>query len=81
MQPCKTGDQLYSDASPYSECSLVYCFVCLDLIKLTDVNRLAVSQGVHSWRSYKCLERSSNRFIVDHLFLPSSASSLIGNFV
>ena len=22
MQPCKTGDQLYSDASPYSECSL-----------------------------------------------------------
>ena len=23
MQPCKTGDQPYSDASPYSECSLV----------------------------------------------------------
>ena len=22
MQPCKTGDQPYSDASPYSECSL-----------------------------------------------------------
>ena len=22
MQPCKTGDQLYSDASPYSKCSL-----------------------------------------------------------
>ena len=22
MQPCKTGDQQYSDASPYSECSL-----------------------------------------------------------
>ena len=22
MQPCNTGDQLYSDASPYSECSL-----------------------------------------------------------
>ena len=22
MQPCKTGDQTYSDASPYSECSL-----------------------------------------------------------
>ena len=25
MQPCKTGDQLYSDASPYSECSLDRC--------------------------------------------------------
>ena len=24
MQPCKTGDQLYSDASPNSEYSLVY---------------------------------------------------------
>ena len=23
MQPCKTGDQLYSDASPNGECSLV----------------------------------------------------------
>ena len=23
MQPCKTGDQLYSDASPDGECSLV----------------------------------------------------------
>ena len=23
MQPCKTGDQTYSDASPNSECSLV----------------------------------------------------------
>ena len=23
MQPCKTGDQPYSDASPYSECSLM----------------------------------------------------------
>ena len=22
MQPCKTGDQLHSDASPYGECSL-----------------------------------------------------------
>ena len=22
MQPCKTGDQLYSDASPNNECSL-----------------------------------------------------------
>ena len=22
MQPCKTGDQPYSNASPYSECSL-----------------------------------------------------------
>ena len=29
MQPCKTGDQPYSDTSPYSECSLV-----LGLIKL-----------------------------------------------
>ena len=24
MQPCKTGDQLYSDDSPYSECSLAW---------------------------------------------------------
>ena len=23
MQPCKTGDQPYSDASPYNECSLI----------------------------------------------------------
>ena len=27
MQPCKTGDQPYSDASPNSECSLVQ--VCI----------------------------------------------------
>ena len=28
MQPCKTGDQRYSDASPYSECSLVKLKQC-----------------------------------------------------
>ena len=27
MQPCKTVDQLYSDAAPYGECSLMT--VCL----------------------------------------------------
>ena len=26
MQPCKTGDQPYSDASPNGECSLSYLF-------------------------------------------------------
>ena len=25
MQPCKTGDQPYSDASPNGECSLLLC--------------------------------------------------------
>ena len=37
MQPCKTGDQPYSDASPNSECSLVTYFTLLvksSLVKL-----------------------------------------------
>ena len=29
MQPCKTGDQLYSDPSPYSECSLLTALMVL----------------------------------------------------
>ena len=34
MQPCKTGDQPYSDASPYSECSLHDFNVCIEACSL-----------------------------------------------
>ena len=44
MQPCKTGDQSYSDASPYSECSLI-CAAATERCLLETRMLLAVVKG------------------------------------
>ena len=49
MQPCKTGDQPYSDPSPNGECSLI----CLSVFMLEpkDRNLHGLKQGQTSFNS------------------------------
>ena len=35
MQPCKTGDQAYSDASPNGECALLIVNIGIDGLVIT----------------------------------------------
>ena len=44
MQPCKTGDQPYSDASPNGECSLVVVNNNLKQPASSNINRFDFSE-------------------------------------